>query len=106
MRSSSEITQATRLVARARRRAYRTGAAARISAPTSGVNATIVRIGMSLITISFAASSGRQHEERAGHDDQAERDPERVVLDPPGLHPAEPAAGADGRDGDVVDRVV
>ena len=36
-----------------------------------------------------ASSAGRQDEERAGHDDQADRDPQGVVLDPPGLDPAE-----------------
>ena len=53
----------------------------------------------------------RQHEVRAGHDDQADRDAERVVLDAAGLDPAQAAPGrdraaADGVDGAVDDLAV
>ena len=54
---------------------------------------TIVRIGIEPMFI----SATRQDEERAGHDDQPEGDPEGVVLDPAGLDALEAPAGADRR---------
>src|SRR3954454_8821227 len=77
------------------------------NAPTSGVKVVIVRIGMLPTSIAIAASlPGRQDEERAGHDDQADGDPQGVVLHAPGLDAPEVLAGVDGRRRDVVDGVV
>ena len=57
------------------------------SAPTSGRKVTTERIGRP--SIAYRPSD---HEVRADHHDQAERDAQRVVLDATGLDPGEPAA--------------
>ena len=48
-------------------------------------------------------SAARQDQVRAGHDDQPEGDPERVVLDPTRLHQAQLTACPDGQSADAVD---
>src|SRR6267378_2303386 len=80
-------------------RALRAGAMATAIAPTSGRKVTIVRIGRA-----FTSGPAGQDEERAGHHEQTEGDPQGVVLDAPGLDAAEPATGADRALGEVVDR--
>src|SRR4051812_26472946 len=104
---NSDAPHAIRLVASASDRASRGGATATTSAPTSGVNVTTEMSGRSARFIaSGARSSGGQDEERAGHDDQPERDPQRIVLDASGLDAAQARARADRRRCDVVDRVI
>ena len=91
--SSSETTQVSEREAERERPRARTPARTPTTiAPTSGRKMMIDRIGM---LVDVHRQRPARIEVRAGHHDQPEGDPERVVLDPAGLDLAQAAAGAD-----------
>src|SRR5487761_2240503 len=98
--ASAKNSAVPRIAARLRR-----GRNAITSAPARGRKMIRLRIGK--VERSTAVPLPRRDDEvGAGHDDQADRDAQGVVLDVPGLDPPQPAAGAHGDPPDPVHRAI